>query len=253
MSTLLGKTGGVVCGFFAVLGLLSLVLPEDYQHMPESPEDIGYSPPYSHHILGKDFMGRDLFTQLCTGAYYAFVNGGMRAGLALPVLLLAAYILSRVRSESPHYDNTRILTYIRFVAFPLGVISLMSLFSMLLETAVGHSSWAELLLFAGGFSCMGWLAVGPDMETQLRTRNLPTRVLLCFCVLVLSYSVMYDGVLYFYGFGNPSQTTWGTMIGWCYRAGYAFEALHWLLPPILCIYFFSRGMLALSYHLYMTR
>lgn len=235
------------------MALLSLVLPEPFQYMVQNPEIIGYSPPSSHHILGTDFMGRDLFIQLCKGAYYAFVNGATRAGAALPVLFAAAYILTRIRSEPPRHDKTRILTYIRFVAFPVGVVSLMSLSSMLTETAVGRSFWAELLIFAGGFSCIGWLAVGHDIEEQLRARNLPTRVLLSFFVLVLSYSVLYDGVLNFYGFGNPSQTTWGTMIGWCYRADYAFKALHWLLPPILCIYFFSRGMLALCYHVYTSR
>ena len=247
----LRKIGAVVCVVFAVLGVISLVLPLiDKMYQPlygTDPDIIGYSPPSSHHILGTDFMGRDIFSQLCRGAFTAFMYGVLRSAAALPVLVLAAFILSRTRLETPQYEDTLLTRYIRFIGFPLSVVALLYFFVLLLLPLVARFLPAGMCVWALGFSCLGWLAVGRDIEREFRNRKIPFVLFLCFILLVTSYSALYDGILGFFGLSSPSFVTWGTMVQWCYTSGYALKAYHWLFPPLVCIYVFSRGMLALSY------
>lgn len=251
MATLL-KIGGALCVAFAVLACISLVLPfinEIYHPLYGTDSRVlGYSPPSLQHILGTDFMGRDLFSQLCAGALHAFIHGIEQSALALPVLLFAAFVLSRLRKETPHFEDTLLIRYIRFVAFPLGVTALLFFFVMMfLPIAMSLRVW--ILLVAVGFSYLGWLAVGRDIEVQFRKKKIPVKLFLSFVALVVSYSTLLDGVLGFFGLESPRAVSWGMMVQWCFTSGYTFKALHWLLPPILCIYLFSRGMLALSYGL----
>lgn len=252
MVPLLGKIGIVTCVIFAVLALLSFVVQDPALILTNPPGILGYSPPSAQHILGTDFMGRDLFVQLCEGAYAAFFSGIARAVIALPVLLCAAFVLSRIR-PGPLVEDTPLVCYIRFIAFPLGVMSLMVISGFFLSAAIGTSlGW--VLFVAGGFCYLGWLAAGQPMKAQFRKKPLyrkPILGLICtFFLLFMSYSVLYDGIMGFFGFNDPNIANWGMMVQWCYTSGYTFKAYHWLLPPIICVYVFSRGMLALSYSVY---
>ena len=197
-------------------------------------------------------MGRDLFVQVCEGAYAAFFNGIARAVIALPVLLCAAFVLSRIR-PGPLIEDTPLVCYIRFIAFPLGVMSLMVISGFFLSAVIGTSlGW--VLFVAGGFSYLGWLAAGQPIKAQFRKKPLYRKSILglvcTFILLVMSYSILYDGIMGFFCFNDPNVANWGMMVQWCYTSGYTFKAYHWLLPPIICVYVFSRGMLALSYSVY---
>ncbi|MBU7046061.1 MAG: hypothetical protein HXS54_06450 [Theionarchaea archaeon] len=253
METLI-KIGAVTCVAFIFLAGISLVLPhinEMYQPLYGTDSGvIGYTPPSREHILGTDFMGRDIFSQLCAGAFNALVQGVLQTVVPFLTLLVIALLLSRIRLETPSFDDTLFTKYVRFIAFPLGVIALLSFLIFLIGPLLVRSFWAYFLFSALGFSYLGWLAVGCDIETQFRNRKIPVRLFISFITLVMSYLVLYDGVLGFFGFGSPSMVTWGIMVQWCYTSGYTFEALHWLLPPIICMYALSRGMLAISYSLY---
>jgi len=256
MTEKLEKVGYGVLVAFIVLAVISFILPRiDAMYIPlygTDPEIIGYSRPSSQHILGTDFMGRDLFSQLCAGAYFAVLEGMVWSIVGIPVLVAAAYILSQLRSETPHLEDTPITRYCRFVAFPLGVIGFISVLTMLFASSLGHFAWMNTLFFFPFIGFVSWLAVGHDMEERFRKGgNIPRKLYFSGMFLIFSSTVIYDVVLGFLGLGDPSVVTWGMMLQWCFVSGYTFKAvMNWLLPPILCIYVFSRGMLALSYGLY---
>lgn len=256
----LGKVGAAVCAAFVVLAVISLILPsinEMYQPLyGTDPDVIGFSQPSGQHILGTDFMGRDLFSQLCAGAFTALWQGVWWSIFGIVVLVAAAFILAQLRKETPQLEDTVLTRYVRFIAFPFSVIGLLSIIVLLLGAALGRLSSANVLLFAGIFGFigfMGWLAVGHDLEVAFRKgEKIPKQLLFSGAALIISYVVIYNSVLNFFGLGDPSTVTWGMMLQWCFTSGYTFRAPAWLLPPIICTYILSRGMLALSYGMYNT-
>lgn len=252
----LEKIGVVVLVIFIGLAIISLVLPViDRMYHPltgTDPEIIGYSSPSSHHILGTDFMGRDLFSQLCSGAYWALVLGVMRAVVGIVVLVIVASIMASIRKETPHLEDTPLVRYTRFVAVPFGVTGIVLALSLVVGSVLGRLAWISgILLFGPLVGFIGWLAVGHDLEVKFRKgEKIPGKLLLSGGALIISYVTIETAVLTFIGVGDPTTVTWGMMIEWCFLSGYTFRAMHWLLPPIICTYVFSRGMLALSYGLY---
>ncbi len=254
----LGKAGAIVGAAFIILAALSVVLPllnEMYDPLTGTdPEIIGYSPPSAHHVLGTDSFGRDLFSQLCAGAYNAFFYGILRSVLAVPVLLCVAFVLAQLRSEPPQLKDTLLTRHVRFIGFPLCVVGLITFLRFFITAAVGRYLLGGIFFTAVSFAYLGWLAVGHELEMTLKkkkmSKKLLLRLLLTFVTLVLAYSVLYDGISGFYGLGDPTTVDWGMMLQWCFTSGYTFRAASWLFPPIICLYLFSRGMLALSYDLY---
>lgn len=251
----LEKVGIVVLAVFIGLAVISLVLPViDPMYIPlygTDPEVIGFSRPSAQHILGTDFMGRDLFSQLCSGAYFALIQGVLWSIAGMVILVVAAFILAQLREETPQMEDTALTRYVRFVAFPLGVVGIILVLTLLLGAALGRISWASSFIFALLIGFMAWLAVGHDIEVKFRKgERIPVRLLFSGAALIISYAAISNAVLNFFGMGDPSTVTWGMMIQWCFTSGYTFVAPFWLLPPIICIYFFSRGMLAVSYGMY---
>jgi peptide/nickel transport system permease protein len=220
------------------------------------PDVIGFSQPSSTHILGTDFMGRDVFSQLCRGAFTALWGGVWWSILGTVTLVVVAYVLAQLREETPQLEDILLTRYVRFIAFPLGVIGLISIFSFLLGAALGRLSWMNILFLAGIFGfigLIGWLAIGHELEVRFRRGDtIPFQLLLSSAALIISYVVIYHSVLDFFGLGDPSIVSWGMMIQWCFTSGYTFKAPYWLIPPMICTYFLSRGMLALSYGMYNT-
>ncbi len=247
--------GAAICVAFVVLAIISFILPSiDIMYQPlygTDPEIIGYSPPSSQHILGTDFMGRDLFSQLCSGAYYAFIHGIGWSIVGVPILVFVAFFMAQIRKDTPRLEDTLSNRFVRFVAFPLGVTGLLLIVTFLLVGALIRLAWLNTLFFAPLIAFIGWLAFGHDLEVKFRKgEKIPKLLILGAAVLIFSYSALYDGVTGFMGIADPSEVTWGMMVQWCFTSGYTFRALHWLLAPMICIYGFSRGMLALSYGMY---
>ena len=255
-----GKIGLAVCAGFIVLAAVSLILPRmDIMYQPlygTDPDIIGFSQPSGKHILGTDFMGRDLFSQLCAGAFTALWQGMWWSIFGVITLVVAAFVMAQVREETPQLEDTPTTRYVRFVAFPLGVMGLFLVFSLLLGAVLGRLSPANILLlafFTGLTGLMAWLAVGHDIEVRFRKgERIPVKLLLSGAALIISYTTIYYSFQSFLGLGDPSTVSWGMMLQWCFTSGYTFKAPYWLLTPMICVYVLSRGMLALGYGLYNT-
>jgi len=133
----------------------------------------------------------------------------------------------------------------------LCVTGFLYIFTILLTLVLGVVTLSIVLLLGVFFGFLGWLAIGHELEVRFRAqKKIPLRLLFSFVALVMSYSVLYNGLLNFIGVGDPTSVTWGMMLQWCFTSRYTFIAPHWLLLPIMCMYIFSRGMLALSYSMY---
>ncbi|MBU7017724.1 MAG: hypothetical protein HXS44_09455 [Theionarchaea archaeon] len=196
-----GKVGAAVCAVFVVLAVISLILPTvDMMYQPlygTDPNIIGFSQPSSQHLLGTDFMGRDLFSQLCAGAYAAITQGVWSSILGMIAVVVAALIMAQVRKETPQLEETFMTTYVRFVAFPLGVAGLILVLTLLAGSALGRLSSASMVMLVGMTGLLGlvaWLAVGRDIEVRFRKgEKIPATLVLSGAALIISYTVMITG------------------------------------------------------------
>ena len=251
----LGKVGFVVFAVFAGLAVLSFVLPSMNKMYEPSwgtdPDIIGHSSPSSQHILGTDFLGRDIFSQLCKGAYYSLLHGLEWSLLGVPLLVAAAMAMAQVREDSSERKDTLSRRYIRFGIFPLLLTALYFGISFVQKSSFSFLAWLLLLPFALIFALLGWLALGRDLEIMFRKKEkISWRLVVSGAALIFSYVTLLDTMVGAAGAGSPIDTTWGMMINlWAT----SLRAPFWqVIPPIVCMYIFSRGMLAISYSLYNT-
>ncbi|KYK31749.1 MAG: hypothetical protein AYK19_16410 [Theionarchaea archaeon DG-70-1] len=119
-------------------------------------------------------------------------------------------------------------SYLHTIAFPLCVTGFLYIFTILLTLVLGVVTLSIVLLLGVFFGFLGWLAIGHELEVRFRAqKKIPSRLLFSFVALVMSYSVLYNGLLNFIGVGDPTSVTWGMMLQWCFTSRYTFIAPHW--------------------------
>lgn len=78
------------------------------------PDAARFEPPSMKHPLGTGCMRGDIFSKVCSGAYYAFLHGLEWALIGMPILVIAAAILA-IRKEPPQSADTLSSRYAKFV------------------------------------------------------------------------------------------------------------------------------------------
>jgi len=248
----LGLMGLGLLIFFGLMALLSPLMPminEMYKPMSGvDPEIFGSTPPSKTHLLGTDFMGRDILSQLMYGARIAFVVGITAA--------LASVIIGTVIGLIAGYFGKVIDTlFMRLADIVLTLPSLPLI--IIIAAAIGKQSvWIIILIIA----LLGWPSTARVIRAQtLSLKERPfveaarvagagnMRIIFYHIapnILPLSFLYMTFGVtgailteagLSFIGLGDPSVVSWGMMLQWCFTTGHTFRALYWILPPGLCI------------------
>lgn len=248
----LGLFGLSLLIFFGLMALASPIMPmlnEMYKPMTGvDPEIFWSTPPSKAHLLGTDFMGRDILSQLMYGAQIAFVIGITAA--------LAGVIIGTVIGLIAGYFGKIIDTlFMRAADIVLTLPSLPLI--IIIAAAIGKQSiWIIVLIIA----LLGWPSTARIIRAQtLSLKERPFveaaqvagaghfRIIFCHIapnVLPLSFLYMTFGVsgailteagLSFIGLGDPSVVSWGMMLQWCFTTGHTFRAPYWILPPGLCI------------------
>ena len=247
----MGIVGVTVLVVFVGLAAFSFVLPGARMYDPADVNlDIWNSPPSAQHVLGTDPFGRDIFIQLCRGAYYTLLHGVVWSLIGVLLLVAAAVVLTQLREETPHFKDTLLNRYVRFSIYPLIVTSIFFIFSYAYKSSYSFLLWNLTLVLALVFALLGWFAVGRELERKLRKGTLSKRLLLSGAALIFSHVTLYDAMMGVMGVDFPLNPTWGAVVHFCIHFGQGRVYAWQVIPPILCIYIFSRGMLALSYWLY---
>lgn len=248
----LGLVGLGLLIFFGLMALASPIMPminEMYKPMSGVDPDIFWSmPPSKAHLLGTDFMGRDILSQLMYGAQIAFIVGITAA--------LTSVIIGTIIGLMAGYFGKVIDTLLMRLADI--VLTLPSLpLIIIIAAAIGQQSvWIIILIIA----LLGWPSTARIIRAQtLSLKERPfieaarvagashLRIIFCHIapnVLPLSFLYMTFGVsgailteagLSFIGLGDPSVVSWGMMLQWCFTTGHTFRAPYWIFPPGLCI------------------
>src|SRR5437667_457786 len=218
----------------------------------------GTYPSGNHYVLGTDFRGADILTQLFYGTQVAFIVGGLAAvfavGLGTLVGLIAGFFGKLV-------DTLLMRTTDIFLVLPFLPIVL------ILASILRPSIWVIILVLG----IIGWPGIARVIRAQVLTiKERPfvdaARVsgasdlrLIFFQVApnVLPFSFLYmsltvagaiitEAALRFLGLGDASVISWGGMLSQVLTFGGALTAWWWLFPPGLAITLLSLGFYLLG-------
>jgi len=218
----------------------------------------GTYPSGHEYLLGTDFRGADILTQLFYGAQVAFIVGGLAAvfavGLGTLVGLLAGYFGKIV-------DTLLMRTTDIFLVLPFLPIVL------ILAAILRPSIWVIILVLG----IVGWPGIARIIRAQVLTlKERPfvdaarvsgaSDLRLIFYEIapnVLPFSFLYmsltvagaiitEAALSFLGLGDVTVISWGGMLSQVLTFGGALTAWWWLLPPGLAITLLSLGFYLLG-------
>ncbi|MFO7750722.1 MAG: ABC transporter permease [Desulfobacteraceae bacterium] len=257
----LGKCGVVLLIGFALMAAASFVPPWiDPMYHPMTgvdPDISNVTPPGADHWLGTDYMGRDLFSQLLTGARVAFMVGVSAAFMSI--------VFGTVIGMAAGYSGKIIDTLLMRTADMIMIMPTL-LVVLLLSSLFGQLSiWTIVLLIA----LFRWPGVARVIRSQtlalkerpfidaarvsgashLRIifRHIAPNVLpmaLLFMTFRVTSAIIIEAVLAFLGFGDPGTVSWGMMLQWVWKTGNMFQAPYWLFPPGICI-----SLITLSFYM----
>jgi peptide/nickel transport system permease protein len=245
----------------AVFVLMAIVGP---WIAPYSLTDTHFPPgkgPSLAHWLGTTQSGQDVLTQLLNGArvsiFVGFVSGAIVICVALVVGFVAGYFGGWV-------DD--VLSLLMNVMLVLPGLPLM----ILIAAYIPHHGIGEIILV---MSITGWAFGGRTLRAQMLTLSRQDYVVsakfagesslwIIFREILpnmLSYiianffgavtgAILAEAGLEFLGLGNPSITSWGTMIYWAQNGDALLDGQWaWIIAPGLCIALLAASLTLINF------
>ena len=218
----------------------------------------GTYPSGYHYILGTDFRGGDILTQLFYGAQVAFIVGGLAAVVAVGISTLVGLIAGFYGGI---VDTLLMRTTDIFLVLPFLPIVL------ILAAILRPSIWVIILVIG----IVGWPGIARVIRAQVLTLKerpfidaarvsgasdlrlifyhispnvLPFSFL--YMSLTVAAAIITEAALSFLGLGDVTVISWGGMLSQVLTFGGALTAWWWLLPPGLSITLLSLGFYLLG-------
>ena len=257
----LGLTGLGLLALFGLMAVASFIPPmidPMYNPMSGVDPDIGESVgPSFRHFLGTDDIGRDIFSQLLTGARVAFMIG-------ISAAFMAVAIGSFVGMVAGYFGKIVDMLLMRLADIIMVLPGLLVI--LILSSVVGKLSIWNLVIIIALFKWAGVARVIRAQTLSLKVRPyieaarvagashlrilfrhlLPNVLPLSFLYMTfgVTTAILIEAALSFLGFGDPSTVSWGMMLQWVWKTGHMFRAPYWLIPPGICI-----SLITLSFYL----
>lgn len=252
-SSLAGRIGlALFIGFCATAILAPALAPLD-------PLAINYDaagamqrlrPPDAAFLLGTNYYGRDILSQLIVGSRVSI-------GVGLLSALIIVFIGANVGLVAGYAGGRTEAVLMRLTDIAFGIPFFP--FAVLLVALLEPSIWNMIITI----SCLLWRSVARVVRSQvlsLRERpyvraaqvagasglrvmyvhilpNIMPMVLL-YTAIGIAYAVLSEASLSFLGFGDPGTVSWGSMLYDAYVTGSISRAWWWTVPPGLCITLF---------------
>lgn len=219
-----------------------------------------FIPGLVHGILGADFLGTDVLSQVIYGSRISLAIGLIAAAISVSIGVLVG-IVSGYLGGAVDEISMRVVDILLCLPFLPLLLTLVRLF--------GKNVFYIVLFIA----IFGWLGLARVVRSQIlylrettfvecaiasgATKQyvmikhlLPNIVPVALASLVLSVpgAVLSEAGLSFLGFGDPRVPTWGKMLNYAFGHG-AFEnfAWWWALPPGLAITFLSLAFVFMGF------
>ncbi len=241
-----GMIGLTILVFFIAMALLAPVISTF-----ENPDDISwnrvnpsYEPPSSEFLFGTDYYGRDV---------YSLTVWGTRASLIVGFLasLISIVLGTTIGLTAGYFGKISDEILMRFTDFFLVIpwFPLMIVFAALLGHSftnviivIGITSWpstsrivrAQVLSIKEKTFVERAISVGAGSGRIISRHILPNVFPLIFAntILLVANSIFSESFLDFFGLGDPSVISWGTILETAYEKG-AFSNFAWwnILAP----------------------
>ena len=240
----IGRAGFILLAFSIIVAVVGpIVFPFDPKAVGKTAADI-LRPPSLQHWLGTDELGRDVFRETLAGAQVSLLVGLLATAISMiagtTVGLSAGYsrgwlggLMMRITDFFLVIPTLPLIIVLAaVVGQSLGVIIIV----------IGLTSWASTArivrsqvlslrerVFVERIRSLG--------ATDLRIATvhiLPNVMPLIFAntVLVIAGSILAEATLAFLGLGDPTHTSWGTMLHSAFTNGATSRGAWWyLLPP----------------------
>ncbi len=253
LSTVAGRIGLVLFLGYIVLALLAPLL------VPLDPLAINYDatgsiqrmrPPGAGFVLGTNYYGRDILSQIIIGSRVSI-------GVGLLSALIIVFVGANVGLVAGYAGGRTEAVLMRLTDIAFGIPFFP--FAVLLVALLEPSVWNMIITI----SCLLWRSVARVVRAQvlsLRERpyvraaqvsgasnlrvmymhilpNILPMVML-YMAIGIAYAVLSEASLSFLGFGDPKTVSWGSMLYDAYVTGSISRAWWWTVPPGLCITFF---------------
>jgi peptide/nickel transport system permease protein len=249
--------GAVLLLFFIVVAAIPGVIAHDNPNAEAYPKLL---PPSAQHWLGTTALGQDIFSQVVYGTrpvlLIAFGVGLGATIIAMLVGVAAAYLGG---------VTDGVLSLITDVLLVIPLFPLLIILASYLHGA-GTGVMIAVITFTG------WSYTARQLRAQglsLRRRDfleaarvrgerpryiivmeiIPTMTSLLVAAFLTNalYAVIFSSGLQFIGLGDPSVTSWGTMLYWA-ENNEAFQvAPLWIIVPGLCIVALGAAFALLNY------
>lgn len=211
-------------------------------------------------LLGCDFQGRDIFTQLVYGTrvsiYVGILSAVISVALGLVVGLVAAYMGGIIDEVTMRLTDA--------------ILVLPGLPLLIVLIAVLGTSVSNLIIIIGFLGWMGFARVVRSQVLSLKERPfvesakaigagrahiifkhiVPNVMSLVYVTLATSVpgAIVAEAALSYLGFFDPSLMSWGRMLN-DVQTHSGYKAYWWVVPPGLCIAAISVAFILLGYAL----
>jgi len=239
----------VLFGLMALASFVPPLLDPMYHPMNGMDPEIDTSTgPSARHLLGTDFMGRDILSQLLTGARVALLIGVSAAFMAVAigtmVGMVAGYfggivdtLLMRLADIVMVLPGLLVILILSSVAGQLSIWNLVLIIALLKWAGVSRIIRSQTLSLKVRPYVEAARVAGASHTRIMFRHMLPNVLPLSFLYMTfgVTSAILIEASLSFLGFGDPSTVSWGMMLQWVWKTGHMFKAPYWLLPPGICI------------------
>jgi peptide/nickel transport system permease protein len=213
-----------------------------------------------YHILGTDQLGRDVFSQLVIGVritlIIALIATLIAMGIGGVIGLLAGYYGGLADSILMRFTDVFFVIPSLTIMIILGAILPPSITSLII--VIGIFSWPSTARIVRGqvltIKERSYIerarAVGGSNSYIIMKHVVPAvaPLIIANTVLVAAYAVLSEVVLDFFGLGDPSMVSWGTMLYQAFGAGAMSGNLWWwVFPPGIMVILLLMGVSILGH------
>ena len=258
---LVGRIGLVLLMLFGLMALLSFIPPLiDPMYHPMTGVDPLISrstPPSLRHWLGTDNIGRDLLSQLLTGARIAFLVGVSAAFMSIVfgtlIGMIAGYAGRITDSVLMRFaDIIMVMPSLLVVLLMASFFGQLNIWIIVLLIALFRWPGVSRVIRSQTLSLkqrpfIDMARVAGASHLRILLRHILPNVLpmaLLYMTFRVTSAIIVEAALAFLGFGDPNTVSWGMMLQWVWKTGHMFQAPYWLLPPGICI-----SLITLSFYM----